>query len=52
MTVDTSVSAAPVLSFAAYPDDGLWHGDAGQAGTFRITDPAGKAVSAEYSFNG
>ncbi|WP_344367008.1 DNRLRE domain-containing protein [Streptomyces gobitricini] len=51
-TIDTSVPAAPTLSSATYPDDGLWHGDAGQAGTFRIADPAGKAISADYSFDG
>ncbi|GEC06572.1 hypothetical protein SSP24_42270 [Streptomyces spinoverrucosus] len=51
LTVDTSVPAAPALSSTTYPADGLWHGDAGQAGTFKVTDPAGKAVSAEYSFD-
>ncbi|MFB8037089.1 DNRLRE domain-containing protein [Streptomyces sp. NPDC056004] len=45
LAVDTSVAAAPALSSATYPADGLWHGDAGQAGTFRIADPTGKAVS-------
>ncbi|SPF04352.1 Cell wall-associated polypeptide CWBP200 [Streptomyces sp. MA5143a] len=51
LTVDTSVPAAPALSSSTYPADGLWHGDAGQGGTFKISDPAGKAVSAEYRLN-
>ncbi|HEY8979692.1 MAG TPA: DNRLRE domain-containing protein [Streptomyces sp.] len=48
LTVDTSVPAAPTVTSTAYPADGLWHGDAGTAGTFTLADPAGKATSAEY----
>ncbi|WP_405988023.1 DNRLRE domain-containing protein [Streptomyces sp. NBC_00986] len=48
LTVDTSVPAAPTLTSTTYPADGLWHGDAGTAGTFTLADPAGKATSAEY----
>lgn len=51
LTIDTSVPAAPALSSTTYPADGLWHGEAGQSGTFKISDPTGKAVSAEYSLN-
>ncbi|MFD8914759.1 DNRLRE domain-containing protein [Streptomyces sp. NPDC059575] len=50
-TVDTSVPAAPTVTSAVYPADGLWHGDAGQAGAFRIADAAGTASAAEYSFD-
>ncbi|MER5901265.1 DNRLRE domain-containing protein [Streptomyces mirabilis] len=48
LTVDTSVPAAPTVTSTTYPADGLWHGDAGTAGTFTLADPAGKAASAEY----
>ncbi|MGX1887646.1 DNRLRE domain-containing protein [Streptomyces sp. NPDC055287] len=52
LTVDTSVPAAPTFTSTDYPADSLWHGDAGQPGTFKITDPVGKAVSVEYAFDG
>ncbi|MFE9849509.1 DNRLRE domain-containing protein [Streptomyces sp. NPDC005576] len=48
LTVDTSVPAAPTLTSTTYPADGLWHGDAGTAGSFALVDPAGRAASAEY----
>ncbi|MFF2660042.1 ricin-type beta-trefoil lectin domain protein [Kitasatospora sp. NPDC058032] len=37
---DTVKPGAPFVSSASYPSDGLWHGAAGQAGTFTFT-PAG-----------
>lgn len=52
LTVDPAVPASPTVSSAQYPADGLWHGDSGLAGAFRIADGTGKAVSAEYAFNG
>ncbi|MCX4531652.1 DNRLRE domain-containing protein [Streptomyces sp. NBC_01669] len=51
LTIDTSIPAAPSIASTAYPDDGLWHGDAGTAGAFTLTDPAGKAVSVEYALD-
>ncbi|MEQ4724744.1 DNRLRE domain-containing protein [Nonomuraea sp. B19D2] len=35
--VDTVKPAAPKVASADYPNDGSWHGDAGQAGTFTLT---------------
>ncbi|MFJ3222236.1 DNRLRE domain-containing protein [Streptomyces sp. NPDC086783] len=52
LRVDTSVPAAPTVTSTDYPADGLWHGDTGRPGTFKITDPAGNAVAVEYSFDG
>ncbi|MFJ2116765.1 hypothetical protein ACIOEX_33630, partial [Streptomyces sp. NPDC087850] len=52
LTVDPAIPASPTVSSAQYPADGLWHGDSGRAGTFRIADGTGKAVSAEYAFDG
>ncbi|MEF9907136.1 DNRLRE domain-containing protein [Streptomyces sp. P9-A2] len=52
LTIDPTVPASPTVSSAHYPADGLWHGDSGQVGTFRITDGTGRAVSAEYTFDG
>ncbi|MGW0703451.1 DNRLRE domain-containing protein [Streptomyces sp. NPDC002867] len=52
LTVDTSVPAAPAVSSTTYPADGLWHGGAGTPGAFTITDPQGKAVTAEYTLDG
>ncbi|MEV5682855.1 DNRLRE domain-containing protein [Streptomyces sp. NPDC052164] len=51
LTIDTSIPAAPTVLSTVYPADGLWHGDAGTPGTFTLTDPAGKAVSAEYALD-
>ncbi|MFJ8658479.1 DNRLRE domain-containing protein [Streptomyces sp. NPDC093795] len=52
LTIDTSTPAAPSVASTLYPADGLWHGNAGQAGAFAISDPLGKAVTAEYSLDG
>ncbi|MGW4698955.1 DNRLRE domain-containing protein [Streptomyces sp. NPDC004285] len=52
LTIDTSTPAAPSIASTVYPADGLWHGNAGQAGAFAISDPSGKAVTAEYSLDG
>ncbi|MEU6930093.1 DNRLRE domain-containing protein [Streptomyces sp. NPDC046374] len=52
LTVDTSTPAAPSIVSAVYPADGLWHGNAGQAGAFAISDSSGVAVTAEYSLDG
>ncbi|MEV7296667.1 DNRLRE domain-containing protein [Streptomyces microflavus] len=52
LTIDPAVPASPTVSSAEYPSDGLWYGDSGRAGTFRIADGTGKAVSAEYAFDG
>lgn len=48
LTVDPTVPAAPTVTSTTYLADGLWHGDAGTAGTFMLADPAGKAATAEY----
>lgn len=48
LTVDPSIPAAPTVTSTTYPADGLWHGEAGTAGSFTLADPAGKAVAAEY----
>ncbi|MEU4268207.1 DNRLRE domain-containing protein [Streptomyces sp. NPDC026092] len=52
LTIDTTTPAAPSISSTAYPADGLWHGNPGQSGAFAVSDPSGKAVSAEYSLDG
>ncbi|MEU6374259.1 DNRLRE domain-containing protein [Streptomyces sp. NPDC046909] len=48
LSVDPTVPAAPAISSATYPADGLWHGDAGTAGTFTLAAGTDKATSGEY----
>ncbi|MFE2108123.1 ricin-type beta-trefoil lectin domain protein [Kitasatospora sp. NPDC059463] len=40
---DTAKPASPFVNSASYPSDGLWHGSAGQAGTFTFTPAPGVA---------
>ncbi|MFG2823343.1 DNRLRE domain-containing protein [Kitasatospora sp. NPDC048365] len=39
--VDTAKPGAPFVTSPTYPADGLWHGAAGQAGSFTFTPSAG-----------
>ncbi|MGW4376749.1 DNRLRE domain-containing protein [Streptomyces albidoflavus] len=50
LTIDTSVPKAPSLASETHPADGLWHGDAGQAGAFKVSGES-NAVAAQYAFD-
>ncbi|TFV63134.1 DNRLRE domain-containing protein [Geodermatophilus sp. DF01-2] len=47
-TVDGTAPAAPAVTSADYPNDGKWHKDAGQAGTFTLSLPAADPTLAHY----
>ncbi|MFE2729280.1 ricin-type beta-trefoil lectin domain protein [Kitasatospora sp. NPDC059327] len=47
---DTTKPAAPTVTSADYPADGLWHGAAGQPGAFTITPAAGTGDLAAYVY--
>ncbi|MFJ1753080.1 ricin-type beta-trefoil lectin domain protein [Kitasatospora sp. NPDC088134] len=51
---DTAKPGAPSVSSASYPADGLWHGAAGQAGTFTFTPATGVSdqIAFVYSLDG
>jgi len=47
--VDVTPPGAPVVSSSDYPNDGTWHGDVNQAGSFSL-DPAADASLVKYQW--
>ncbi|MEV6955514.1 ricin-type beta-trefoil lectin domain protein [Streptomyces sp. NPDC051183] len=48
---DTAKPGAPFVTSSSYPSDGLWHGGAGQAGTFSFTPATGVTDQVGYVYS-